>query len=73
MAERLLGIADLAALLGVCKRQVRRLRLFELIPAPIYIGRLPRWRESTIEAWMAAGCPDATEFAAREKAKAVRP
>ena len=69
MAERLLAVSDLAGLLGVCKRQVRRLRLDALIPEPMYIGRLPRWRESTINAWLAAGCPGATEFAAREKAR----
>ncbi len=72
MTERLLGIADIADLLGVCNRQVRRLRLDELIPEPMYIGRLPRWKSSTIEAWIEAGCPDAAEFAAREAAKAVR-
>ncbi len=72
MTDRLLGTREVAEILGVCTRQVRRLLLDAAMPKPVYIGRLPRWRESEINAWLAAGCPSADEFAAIQAAKAVR-
>lgn len=68
MSDSLLTAADLAELLCVSVRQVRRLQVGEKLPAPVYIGRLPRWRESEVSAWLVAGCPDRQQ---QEGGKAV--
>lgn len=66
VSESLLTISDVAELLSVCKRQVSRLVAEERIPAPLYLGRLPRWRESVIAEWLEAECPDRATFEARK-------
>ena len=71
MNDKLLCISEVACLLGVCNRQVRRLVLEDRIPAPIYLGRVPRWPASEINEWMAARCPDAATFAAAKKGGAA--
>lgn len=70
MSESLLTAKDLAEVLCVSVRQVRRLQAAEDLPAPVYIGRLPRWRESEIAGWMQAGCPDRQKWEARKAVKA---
>ena len=45
----LLSAAELAELLGVSARHVWRLRDAGELPAPIRLGRLVRWRRSTVE------------------------
>ena len=57
----LLSIDDLAHLLSVSKRNVWRLRSAGEMPAPLYIGRLVRWRREEIERWIAAGMPGRRE------------
>lgn len=58
MAE-LLTAAQLADLLQVSLRHVRRLDSAGLIPAPVRIGRKAvRWNVSELEAWVKAGTPD---------------
>lgn len=53
----------IAELLGCSSRHVRRLADAGLMPRPIHLGRLVRWRRSTgnpmtgIDDWLAAGCP----------------
>lgn len=71
VSDSLLTISDVAELLSECKRQVSRLVAEERLPAPLYLGRLPRWRESEISAWIAADCPDRETFEAT-RGKAVR-
>lgn len=70
---KLLSKAEVAELLGVCKRQVDRLVRHGRMPVPILLGRLPKWPESIIAAWMAAGCPAADGFEAREAVRAWLP
>jgi predicted DNA-binding transcriptional regulator AlpA len=54
--ERLVGIDDIADALGVCRRTVERMKSAGEIPLPDKVlGRLPRWRTSTIERWMSGG------------------
>ncbi|HEY7308395.1 MAG TPA: helix-turn-helix domain-containing protein [Gemmataceae bacterium] len=68
MSESLLTAKDLSEVLRVSVRQVRRLVAGESLPAPVYIGRLPRWRETEISAWMQAGCPDRQRWETARKA-----
>jgi predicted DNA-binding transcriptional regulator AlpA len=53
----LLGVGDVAALLGVSTRSVHRLRDRGAIPPPIKLGAAVRWSRRVIEAWIAEGCP----------------
>jgi predicted DNA-binding transcriptional regulator AlpA len=53
--EPLLTPADLARILGVSKRMIERMRSASRFPAPIYIGRLPRWEPSVIREFVAKG------------------
>ncbi|MBW7863584.1 MAG: helix-turn-helix domain-containing protein [Candidatus Hydrogenedens sp.] len=58
MTEKLLDVAALAELLGCSERGVWRWRDSGRLPAPVTLGRLVRWREGDIQAWIQAGCPD---------------
>lgn len=54
----LIGVAEIAEMLGVAERTVRRLKDTGKTPAPITLGmRMLRWRHEEIDAWIAAGCP----------------
>ena len=58
--KELINTVDLAAMLGVSPRAVRRLRAHGKLPAPIRIGRRGGrivWRTAEIHAWRAAGSP----------------
>jgi len=68
MSESLLTVKDLGEILCVSTRQVRRLDAGEQLPEAIRIGRLVRWRESEVSAWMDAGCPDRQRWTAMRKA-----
>jgi len=57
--DPLLTRDDLAVYLKVSPRQVDELR--PKLPAPIYIGRLPRWRASDVAEWVSRQCPNASE------------
>ena len=50
----LLSARQVAASLGVCERELRKLKSAGELPAPIHVGRLPRWRRSAIEGFVAA-------------------
>lgn len=58
MDQRLLSVAKVANLLGCSQRGVWRYRDAGRMPAAISLGRLVRWRQTDIEAWIADGCPD---------------
>ena len=53
----LLTAADVAGLLAVSLRTVRRLDITGRLPAPLTIGRAVRWRRAEIASWLAAGAP----------------
>jgi predicted DNA-binding transcriptional regulator AlpA len=54
--NKLLTRVDIAARCQVAIRTTHRMRL----PEPIRFGRLVRWREEDIDAWIAAQGPAAT-------------
>jgi len=56
-APLLLTAADVAGLLSVSLRTVRRLDITGRLPAPLLIGRAVRWRRAEIASWLAAGAP----------------
>ena len=54
--ERLCTVKDWALALCVSVPTIERLRHNKKIPPPdVMIGRLPRWRPSTIRAWIESG------------------
>jgi len=51
--EPLMSIADIAAVLGVTRRSVERLRSSGSLPKPdLRIGRNLRWRPDTVRTWL---------------------
>jgi len=56
-APLLLTASDVAGLLAVSLRTVRRLDMTGRLPAPLLIGRAVRWRRAEITSWLAAGAP----------------
>ena len=46
-----LSARDVAQLLGVSERQVRRLTASGVLPQPALIGSRPRWDRDTVIAW----------------------
>jgi len=53
----LLTIEQLAKLLQVSTRSVRRFRAAGTIPAPFVIGGAVRWRVEDVRHWIEQGCP----------------
>jgi predicted DNA-binding transcriptional regulator AlpA len=54
--EPLLGIDDLAAALSCGRRLVERMRAAGKLPRPdLKLGKMPRWRASTIRRWIEGG------------------
>ena len=58
----LLSAADLADVLGVSLRTVRRLDSYGKLPRPVRLGRAVRWRRDEVARWVEAGCPDRSEW-----------
>jgi excisionase family DNA binding protein len=57
--------AEAARLCGIARATWHRLRTAGRIgPAAIRLGRAVRYRRSEVEAWAAAGCPEARTWAA---------
>ena len=55
----LMTIKDVSKLLALSSRQCSRLRDSGQMPPPVKIGgRSVRWRNTDLEAWVEAGCPD---------------
>ena len=50
--EKLLTIDDLAQKLGVSRKTIWNLRHNHILPAPIMLGTLVRWRESDIDEYL---------------------
>ena len=55
-----MSVKDVADALAVSERTVWRLAAVGEIPQPMSIGRLKRWRRSTLEAWLARQESEAT-------------
>jgi excisionase family DNA binding protein len=51
-AERLVSINEFASRLGFSRRQIYRLQHRQEIPPPVKIGRVVRWPESEIAAFI---------------------
>ncbi len=56
----LLSAEKLAKKLDISVRTLWRLRAAGKLPAPVRLGGSVRWRPADIEAWLAAGCPEAS-------------
>lgn len=56
--DRLLTAQDVADMLGVTKRHVWTLEEQGRMPPAIRSGRIVRWKEEVIQAWVSAGCPE---------------
>lgn len=54
----MLDAEALAGLLGVSPRHVRRLVDAGKAPQPIRLGGCVRWQRTTVDAWIADGCPN---------------
>ena len=52
----LLSVNDVATMLRCSVRHVRRLADGGVLPKPIKLGSLIRWRRCDIESWIAGGC-----------------
>ncbi|WP_025157284.1 helix-turn-helix transcriptional regulator [Leifsonia aquatica] len=54
MGDRLLTVDDLGEQLGLAKQTIYRKRSDgDDLPEPIKIGNRLRWRQSTVDAWLA--------------------
>jgi prophage regulatory protein len=58
---RLLGVQQVADLLGVSARHVYRLSDGGKMPRPIKLGGSVRWSSTEIERWISLGCPAVVE------------
>ncbi|MDE2505862.1 MAG: excisionase family DNA-binding protein [Planctomycetota bacterium] len=61
----LIDARAVADLLGCSKQHVTRLTDAGKMPAPVRLGSLVRWDRSTIETWIADGCPSVRKGVAR--------
>jgi excisionase family DNA binding protein len=52
----LLDVKAVATLLDCSPRHVYRLNDAGLMPPPVRLGALVRWRRQDLDAWLAAGC-----------------
>jgi predicted DNA-binding transcriptional regulator AlpA len=52
--RELLNKAEVVALLGLSIRTVERYSRLGLMPAPVQLGRLVKWRLADLRKWMAA-------------------
>ena len=66
-ASGLLSVQQVADLLGVCTKTVRRMMKADKLPQHVPLGRLFKWRADEIHRWIEAGCPDRDEWETREK------
>lgn len=63
---KLLTVSALAGCLSVSVRQAHRMNRAGLIPAPLRIGGVVRWREDEISAWLKCGAPERSEWEKRD-------
>jgi prophage regulatory protein len=60
------GPAEAAKMLGISPRHFRSMNASGRLPAPIRLGRSPRWAVDELRAWLLAGSPS------REKWNIIR-
>jgi excisionase family DNA binding protein len=65
----LLSLQQLAQLLGVCTRTVRRMVKTNKLPRHVELGRLFKWKTDEIHQWIDAGCPNREEWELRQANK----
>lgn len=53
----LVGMDEVAVMLGVCRRTVIRLNLSGRLPKAIRVGRCVRWNRRELISWADHGCP----------------
>lgn len=58
----LLAVDDVAALLSVSPRTVRRMADSGAMPRPVKLSSLVRWRRADLDQWLAAGCPSCRQM-----------
>ncbi len=51
---RMLDIDEVAARLGVCRRTAEAMLAEGRLPRPVRFGRLRRWSDDQVDAWIAA-------------------
>jgi excisionase family DNA binding protein len=56
-SAKLLDVQAVAEMLGCSQRHIYRLSDAGRMPAPLRLGTLVRWSKSSIESWVADGCP----------------
>ena len=54
---KLIGVGEVAQRLGVSIRTIRTYVSKKLMPPPIRLAGVIRWKESDINQWIASGCP----------------
>lgn len=57
----LMTVDDVAALLAVSPRTVRRMADSGAMPPPVRLASLVRWRLADLDRWLADGCPSCRE------------
>ena len=55
---------ELAEILKLSDRQIRRLDSAGKLPAAVHVGGAKRWRSDEIDAWIRASCPDRVAWSA---------
>lgn len=68
---KLLNVKALAGCLAVSVRQTHRMSKAGLIPAPLRIGGVVRWREAEISRWLQSGAPPRNEWERQRDAELV--
>ena len=56
--ERFMRVSEVLETIGFRKSWLYREVNAGRFPSPIYVGRIPLWRESIIDAWVAAQVPE---------------
>jgi len=54
----MLDVTQVAALLGCSPRHVYRLSDAGRMPRPVRLGSLVRWSKTSLDQWIAQGCPN---------------
>ena len=64
----LLSASELAQLLSVSLRHIRKMNTEGKLPKPIYLGHSVRWSLKDIESWISAGAPKRNQWESRKEA-----
>jgi excisionase family DNA binding protein len=56
LSDRLLTLVQVATRYDCSKRHVLRMVDRGLMPAPVHLGSLLRWKQSDLDEWIASGC-----------------